>query len=341
MALVGCGGFGKFLLRALQSSSALRITAAADTDPRALADVRKMFGIKRLTRNPQEVFRDATIDAVHIATPPHTHVSLSRDALRAGKHVVVEKPLALKSRDARHVVQLARRLGRVLAVNHLLRYNAIIQMLRALVRSDAFGTLRWLMVENIAHRVESAEHWFWNVQLSGGIHLEHGVHFFDAASYILGAVPRKANGFLVFRGKKNTEAFATLQFPGNVLARFVYGFLTTKALERTRWLLVWDRGQAMAEGWIPLKIELHADGSVTRDLLRALGFKNVRRTPNQAHAFFQLPEAKKDVYQANIRSLWHDVASAIRGGQPPLTSGASAIESIRAAERSSRQRLRF
>ena len=95
----------------------------------------------RGTKSAQEVFADDEIDLVVIATPNQEHATLAIEALESGKHVVVEKPFAVSSKEARTVVECAKRVGKVLSVFHNRRWDNGFLTLKSLIERDALGGL--------------------------------------------------------------------------------------------------------------------------------------------------------------------------------------------------------
>ena len=107
---------------------------------------------------------DRDIDAVAIATPPDTHADLALEAIAAGKHVFVEKPLALHEEDAATVVRAARAGGRMLFVGHLMLYHPAIRHAKALIRAGAVGELRHVRARRLAFgRLRSVENAWWSL----------------------------------------------------------------------------------------------------------------------------------------------------------------------------------
>jgi len=140
VAVVGCGQWGRNLVRTFAQLGAL--AAIVDPDPETAARVAAEHGVPALTLD--EVLGDATIDAVVVASPARDHADLALRALEAGKHVFVEKPLALDLDDARRVVARADELDLTLMVGHLLQYHPAFLALRRLVADGALGELRYL-----------------------------------------------------------------------------------------------------------------------------------------------------------------------------------------------------
>src|SRR5437016_8500523 len=121
VCVVGCGYWGKNLIRNFHDLGHLR--GVFDADPlRAKPFLDRYPGIKSYA-NWHDVLEDSQLDAVAIVTPAETHAKLGVAALRAGKDVFVEKPLALTPQEGQMMVDTARQLNRILAVGHLLFYH--------------------------------------------------------------------------------------------------------------------------------------------------------------------------------------------------------------------------
>jgi predicted dehydrogenase len=140
-ALVGCGPWGKNLLRVLLQSARARLAAIVDAQPARRADAELLAPGVPVFASLTDALA-AGVDAVLVATPPHTHAALVLAALAAGADVFVEKPLALRVVDAERCAARAAALGRVAMVGHLLRYHPTVERLLELARSGALGELR-------------------------------------------------------------------------------------------------------------------------------------------------------------------------------------------------------
>jgi predicted dehydrogenase len=118
VGLIGCGSWGPHLLRNLAQSQLFRLIGVADHHAERLRAASRAFPDLATYDTAASLIARADLDAVAIATPASTHFELTRAALQAGKHVLVEKPLATKADEAETLVELARRMGRVLMVDH-------------------------------------------------------------------------------------------------------------------------------------------------------------------------------------------------------------------------------
>ena len=109
--------------------------------------------------------------------------------LRSGRHAFYEKPLATEVSDAVEVADAAQAAHRALVVDHVLRHNPILRALTQL-RGGLLGPVQRFCFENDASDEDlPPNHWFWDEAQSGGIFVEHGVHFFDAARLLVGSAP--------------------------------------------------------------------------------------------------------------------------------------------------------
>jgi len=141
VALIGSGYWGKNFVRVLAERGVL--ACICDRDAEAVAPIAAKAGVP-LVASLSEALGDAAIDAVVIATPAATHFPLVRQALEAGKHVLVEKPLALETEDARELAELAEKRGRTLMVGHLLQYHNGFLRLREMVEAGELGRLSYI-----------------------------------------------------------------------------------------------------------------------------------------------------------------------------------------------------
>jgi UDP-2-acetamido-3-amino-2,3-dideoxy-glucuronate N-acetyltransferase len=140
VAVVGCGYWGKNLVRNFAELGAL----AAICDPDRANAEKLAAASKSRVIGWMPLLDDASIDAVAIAAPAALHFQLARAALEAGKHVFVEKPLALEVAEAERLCEIAARADRRLMVGHLLQYHPAFLKLKDLVREGALGRLQYI-----------------------------------------------------------------------------------------------------------------------------------------------------------------------------------------------------
>ncbi len=142
VAVVGCGYWGSKHLRVLQSLESVISVVAVDTDDNRLASaVRNVPGCR-----PHKTLMGALpeVDAVVVGTPPSLHLAVALVALDAGKHVLVEKPLAPNAQDACRLVRAAKEAEAVLMVGHTFEYNSAVWKMREIVQSGVLGHLYYI-----------------------------------------------------------------------------------------------------------------------------------------------------------------------------------------------------
>jgi predicted dehydrogenase len=142
VAVVGCGYWGRNLVRVFHSLGALR--GVCESAEAGVELARQIAPDVPIVREFQQVLDDSQVDAVAVVTPAETHARLVTMALEAGKHVFVEKPLALTYREGAEMVRLAEERGRILMVGHILEYHpAVVELVRR-VRNGELGTLQYI-----------------------------------------------------------------------------------------------------------------------------------------------------------------------------------------------------
>src|SRR5262249_5584124 len=134
-----------------------------DANSATLETARKACPGIQVTSDFEAVLRDETVDAVAIASPAVQHAEMAEAALRAGKDVFVEKPLALRYRDGEKLAQLSQMMGRVLMVGHLLEYHPAILKLKALIDDGEIGDIRYIYSHRLnLGRVRKEENILWS-----------------------------------------------------------------------------------------------------------------------------------------------------------------------------------
>jgi UDP-2-acetamido-3-amino-2,3-dideoxy-glucuronate N-acetyltransferase len=141
IAVVGAGYWGKNLVRNFHALNVLQ--AVCDSNEVALNRIRQDYAVAT-TQDFEAILRDSQVDAVVIATPAAQHYELAVRCLRAGKHVFVEKPLALRVEEGKAIVNLAMERNLVLMVGHILEYHPAIIELKRLVREGQLGKIQYI-----------------------------------------------------------------------------------------------------------------------------------------------------------------------------------------------------
>ena len=163
VALVGAGYWGKKLLPKFRAAPDCSVAVVCDLDAGYRDEVRKTFPDISTTDSYDEALRQPDIKAVILATPPATHFALARKALEAGKHIWIEKPLALQLKEGRALVELANAKGAVLFVDHTFLYDRAIRMGRELIRDGELGQIYHVFLQRLnLGRIKRDSNVWWN-----------------------------------------------------------------------------------------------------------------------------------------------------------------------------------
>jgi predicted dehydrogenase len=332
--------------------------AVADADPARAAALATTYRLD--TCAPEEVLADPRVAVVAVATPPAGHAELVLAALEAGRHVFCEKPLATRLEDATAVVLAATEPGAPrLTVDYVLRRNPLYALLGRLQQA-LLGPPRRFAFENLASDDRlGPDHWFWDRQASGGILVEHGVHFFDACAWLLGSQPELVTAVEAAKpdGRVDT-VLASARHPGGSTASYAHAFARSERAESQWTTLDWGIASGRLYGWVPVELELDVstDGAgltvlqgLATDRQASLAVPGYRpsgaerislEVSSRGHpghwdlrfrATLGGQAAKARVYRESVRAGLADLASAIAGGGQPSVTPADAWTSLAAA----------
>ncbi len=336
IGIVGLGRFGQFLLAAYEEMKEVKVSAVCDADQhRARAFTSKNT---KIYEKFEDMLEDPEVAVVVIATPPYLHATMAVQAAQAGKHVVVEKPLAISLKEAETLIEAASQSGVLLTVDYVLRFHPLYQLVLRLVKEKVLGEFQLFVLINLATQDGlDPHHWFWDLAKSGGIHVEHGVHFFDLCNQLAGGVPTFVQGY-AFPGAHGRidRVAAVVQYGDQVFASFYHSFDRPRCAERTTVHLGLTRGQMILEGWIPVRLILF--GLVAPNQLALLQHM-LGKPPEvlgtygswvQIQAEVSCP-ARQDEYKRAVQALMRDFVGAIFEGRAPLVTPEDALASLAVA----------
>lgn len=143
VGIIGCGYWGPNLVRNFNESPKSKLVAVSDLRQERLNFINKTYPLVDTYSDYRELF-NLDLDAVVIATPPSTHYGIAREVLQNGCHVMIEKPMTLKSDDARELIALAKNYGLTLMVGHAFEFNMAVQKLKSIIDDGDIGAIRYL-----------------------------------------------------------------------------------------------------------------------------------------------------------------------------------------------------
>jgi predicted dehydrogenase len=141
VGVIGYGYWGPNLVRNFMEAPGSAVVAVCDLREERLLPLRRLYPTLNTCSNIKDLIQDPTIDAVVIATPVSSHFDLAMAVLNAGKHVLVEKPLASNSEQARQLIAEATARKLVLMVDHTFVYTEAVRKIRELIASNALGQI--------------------------------------------------------------------------------------------------------------------------------------------------------------------------------------------------------
>jgi predicted dehydrogenase len=156
IAIVGAGAIAQRNATEAAQSGAATVAGVFDVNTKVARDMARKLGTTVFT-SYEEVLASRSVDAVLMSTPHHVHRGMTIDAAAAGKHVLIEKPLATTLEDAEAMIEACRRAGVGLTVNYSFRYLPMIQKARQLVEAGALGEITG--VQLIAHQFKDRGYW--------------------------------------------------------------------------------------------------------------------------------------------------------------------------------------
>ena len=322
VAQVGFGYWGPNLLRNMLTVPQARVVAVADADPRRLAEAAHDARLAT-TLDYRDLLVRPDIDAVVIAVPAQAHARLAAEALRAGKHVLVEKPLALTSADAQQLIEIAERRGLVLMVGHTFLYNAAVQRLKQYLQRGELGQVFYLHSERLnLGRVRQDVNALWNF----------APHDISIILHLLEqpCLEVSARGFAYLQPDIQDVVFMTLVFPGQTSAHVHISWLDPHKVRKmtivgSRKMAVYDDVSADA------RIVLYDRGvdrvptaDSPRDFTTFAEFQLRLRSGDITIPALQFPEPLQVECQHFI--------DCIVGQQRPLTDGRHGLDVIKVLE---------
>ncbi len=260
-AVIGAGGFARFAISQFVKRPAARLVGAYDPDSESIGSFQHSHPGAKAYETAEQVLADPEVDLVYIASPPFLHHQQSLAALKAGKHVICEKPAAIELAHAHELSRCAEADGLLFVVNLMQRYNPLYEAVEKLISTQTLGRFVHGFFENYASDEPLPRgHWFWDDSKSGGIFIEHGVHFFDMFEGWLGSGTVASAQRLERDGHPGIWDIAQCEliYDGNSPVHFFHGFNQPRVLDRQQMRLQFERGDITLEEWVPNRLVLHA-----------------------------------------------------------------------------------
>jgi predicted dehydrogenase len=320
VGVIGYGYWGPNLVRNFSDVAGCEVAAVCDLNPDRRALVSRRHPSVRVEDDALAVIRDPNIDAIVIATPVSSHYQLAMDALAAGKHVWVEKPLTLNSAQAERLVDQADRFGRTLIVDHTFAYTTAVRKMRELVAGDGLGKIYYY--DSVRVNLGLFQH-------DVNVIWDLAVHDLSIMDYVLDEKPIavSATGMAHVPGQPENIAYLTLFYPSSMIAHVHVNWLAPVKVRRTlvggsRKMIVYDDLEPSE------KIKVYDKGLTLRDnpesvYQRLAGYRSGDMWAPQ----IELSEA--------LHTEANHFVRCILSGETPLTDGRAGLRVVRILEAAS------
>jgi predicted dehydrogenase len=226
VGVIGYGYWGPNLVRNFMAAPGSAVTRVCDLREERLAPLQKLYPGIKTCNNSNELVNDPQIDAVVIATPVSSHFELALAALKAGKHLLVEKPLAATSDQARQLIDEAARRNLVLLVDHTFVYTDAVRKIRELISSGQLGDIYYYDAVRVNLGL---------FQHDVNVIWDLAIHDLSVMDYVLPAKPVaiSTTGISHIPGQPENVAYITLFFSGAQIAHVHVNWLTPVKVRHT------------------------------------------------------------------------------------------------------------
>jgi predicted dehydrogenase len=226
IVVIGYGYWGPNLVRNFAEIPGVQVSYVSDFSRERLAKVTDRYPKVLVTTDSQDLFTDPNVDAIAIATPVSTHFDLAMAALKAGKHVLVEKPMTTSSIQAMRLIEEAQRRNLVLMVDHTFVYTGAVRKMRELVANNGLGNIYYY--DSVRVNLGLFQH-------DVNVIWDLAVHDLSIMDYVLQARPYgvSATGVSHIPGEPENIAYLTFFFEDNLIAHIHVNWLAPVKVRRT------------------------------------------------------------------------------------------------------------
>jgi len=321
IAVIGAGAWGRNHIRTFAGLKDCELVAVCDSNDESQAWVRKSFPSLRVDGDAAVTLADPGIDGVVLAVPAPLHASLTRQAVLAGKHVLVEKPFTLTVKEADNILALPRKTGQVVMVGHLLLFHPVVIRLKNMIDAGELGEVRYVYSQRLnLGTVRQDENAWWSL----------APHDISVILHLLGEIPSRvvATGAGFIQENVEDVVFTSLEFPSGRMGQIHVSWLDPHKVRRI--VVVGSKKMAVFDDMEP------------SEKLRVYD-KGVNRNESTDDFASWITLRFGDVVIPSIRMSeplseeCRHFVYCIRTGEKPLTSAESALPVVRILEDASAQ----
>jgi predicted dehydrogenase len=310
LAQIGCGYWGPNLLRNFSALPGCTVKYVVDSSAERRAFVEANFPLSRALESNQIILEDPGVDAVVIATPAASHFSLASQALDAGKHVFVEKPLATKVAEVDELSRRAAERNLVVMTGHTFVYNSAVRHVKRLIDSGELGELRYIYSQRLnLGRIRSDIDALWNF----------APHDISIIQYWLGnpePISVCRQGMAYMQEGIDDVVFLSLEYPGKVIANIHVSWLDPQKVRKM--IIVGSHKMVVYDDIAENKIVIYDKGIDRRAILGENMDFDIPQVSqfNYRSGDILIPEVK---FAEPLRVEAEHFADCIRNSREPLT----------------------
>jgi predicted dehydrogenase len=240
IGVIGAGYWGPNLIRNVAQLPDAHLHTVCDSDAERLQQIQAQFAPQHITTDMYTLLQTPEIDGVIIATPAVTHAEVAEACLRAGKHVLVEKPMALTVQDSQALIDVAAAQNRILMVGHVFEYNPAVLKLAEIIHSGEIGDVLYIYATRVnLGKIRNDLNAFWNL----------APHDISIVNMLLGGAPERvsARGYQLIPKETPMEdvVFAILEYPNGIVTHIHTSWLDPNKVRRmtvvgTKKMVVYD-----------------------------------------------------------------------------------------------------
>jgi myo-inositol 2-dehydrogenase / D-chiro-inositol 1-dehydrogenase len=316
--LVGYGAWGSHHARVIAACSGARLAAIVDCDESRRSDALATHPQTAILADFRDLLDRPDIDVVSVALPSHLHRNVGCAALDAGKHVLMEKPMALHVADCQDLLTRARSRGLHLGVAHQFRFSALWGKVKELIDAGAIGDPHYALIELWRNPYRTgADGWRYDLHRVGDWVLEEPIHFFDLARWYFAAwgepesVYGRANSIDPRRADLQDNFSAILNFPGG---RYAVISQTLAAFEHHQVAKLTGSHGALWAAW---------SGAMDRTFHPTFFLKHF-----DGQNIHDVPIAGKPGEVYELADVVDDLVAAIRTNSPPRVTGEDGLKAV-------------
>ncbi len=336
VGIVGFGFIGPHHMDAIRRLGFADVVAIATSSYENARELAQQHYVERAHRCWQDLVNDPTIDVVDVTTPTHLHAEIAIAAARAGKHVIVDKPMALTVADAERMTQAAETAGVVHAVTFNIRYNTMLQQARAMIGNGELGALHFVQGHYWQEWLLKESDYNWRIEdkFAGPLAMvaDAGAHWYDIAQHLTGLrivrVLADLSRFIDVRKRPTTDG-GVEDFPveiadlGMVMFQFANGargLFSTGAMHagHKNDLTIEVFGGRASLRWqqeLPCQLWVGKRDEPNQTILKDPGLLDP-----SIQSYSALPGGHNEAWPDAFRNLMRNILTFIRDGRDPMAA---------------------